>query len=209
MRASSLAWLPTFWLGTVSWVLFVVLLLSGLPLMVFYIPSVEDAYRSVKDIEHVVSFGWWLRAVHRLGAHVMVIDRDAAPRARVRHRRLQELRPTGRAAGMELGDWRRDAGRHAAAVVHRLPAAVGSAWRSGRSPSARASCPRRPSLGRCCARRSSAGATSARRRWSGSICSTSSCCRSPRPCCSATTCGASARTAGSRAARPSTRPPTS
>ena len=73
MRASSLAWLPTFWLGTVSWVLFVVLLLSGLPLMVFYIPSVEDAYRSVKDIEHVVSFGWWLRAVHRLGAHLMVI----------------------------------------------------------------------------------------------------------------------------------------
>jgi len=73
MRASSLAWLPTFWLGTVTWVLFVVLLLSGLPLMVFYIPSVEDAYRSVKDIEHVVSFGWWLRAVHRLGAHLMVI----------------------------------------------------------------------------------------------------------------------------------------
>ena len=73
MRASSLAWLPTFWLGTVSWVLFVALLLSGLPLMVFYIPSVEDAYRSVKDIEHVVSFGWWLRAVHRLGAHLMVI----------------------------------------------------------------------------------------------------------------------------------------
>jgi quinol-cytochrome oxidoreductase complex cytochrome b subunit len=73
MRASSLAWLPTFWLGTVSWVLFVLLLLSGLPLMVFYIPSVEDAYRSVKDIEHVVSYGWWLRAVHRLAAHAMVI----------------------------------------------------------------------------------------------------------------------------------------
>ena len=73
MRASSLAWTPTFWLGTISWVLFVVLLVSGLPLMVFYIPSVEDAYRSVKDIEHVVSFGWWLRAAHRLAAHLMVI----------------------------------------------------------------------------------------------------------------------------------------
>jgi len=74
MRASSLAWLPTFWLGTVSWVLFVVLLVSGLPLMVFYIPSVEDAYRTVKDIEHAVSFGWWLRAVHRLAAHLMIIS---------------------------------------------------------------------------------------------------------------------------------------
>jgi quinol-cytochrome oxidoreductase complex cytochrome b subunit len=73
MRAASLAWLPTFWLGTISWVLFVVLLLSGLPLMVFYVPSVGEAYRSIKDIEHVVSYGWWLRAVHRLGAHLMVI----------------------------------------------------------------------------------------------------------------------------------------
>jgi quinol-cytochrome oxidoreductase complex cytochrome b subunit len=73
MRTSSLAWVPTFWLGTVTWVLFLLLLLSGLPLMVFYIPSVGDAYRSVKDIEHVVSFGWWLRAMHRLAAHMMVI----------------------------------------------------------------------------------------------------------------------------------------
>ena len=73
MRTSSLAWVPTFWLGTVTWVLFLLLLLSGLPLMVFYIPSTGDAYRSVKDIEHVVSFGWWLRAVHRIGAHMMVI----------------------------------------------------------------------------------------------------------------------------------------
>jgi len=72
MLTTSLAWLPTFWLGTVSWVLFVVLLLSGLPLMVFYIPSVGDAYHSVEDIEYVVSFGWWLRAMHRLAAHLMV-----------------------------------------------------------------------------------------------------------------------------------------
>ncbi len=73
MRTSSLAWVPTFWLGTVTWVLFLLLLLSGLPLMVFYIPAIGDAHRSVKDIEHVVSFGWWLRAVHRIGAHMMVV----------------------------------------------------------------------------------------------------------------------------------------
>jgi len=73
MRTSSLAWAPTFWLGTVTWILFLLLLISGLPLMVFYIPSTGDAYRSVKDIEHVVSFGWWLRAVHRIGAHMMVV----------------------------------------------------------------------------------------------------------------------------------------
>ncbi len=73
MRATSLAWTPSLWLGTVSWVLFVSLLVTGLPLMVFYIPSTREAYPSVKDIEHVVSFGWWLRAAHRVGAHLMVI----------------------------------------------------------------------------------------------------------------------------------------
>jgi quinol-cytochrome oxidoreductase complex cytochrome b subunit len=54
-------------------VLFVLLLLSGLPLMAFYIPSTRDAYQSMKDIEHVVSYGWWMRASHRIAAHLMVI----------------------------------------------------------------------------------------------------------------------------------------
>jgi quinol-cytochrome oxidoreductase complex cytochrome b subunit len=41
-------------------------------LMFLYVPSVERAYQSVKDIEFVVSFGWFLRAVHRISAHLMV-----------------------------------------------------------------------------------------------------------------------------------------
>jgi cytochrome b-561 len=73
MRVTSLAWTPSFWLGTASWVLFVLLLVTGLPLMVFYVPSTREAYQSIKDIEHVVSFGWWLRAAHRIAAHLMVI----------------------------------------------------------------------------------------------------------------------------------------
>ncbi len=73
MRVTSLGWAPSLWLGTVSWVLFVALLVTGLPLMVFYIPSTREAYQSIKDIEHVVSFGWWLRAAHRVAAHAMVV----------------------------------------------------------------------------------------------------------------------------------------
>jgi len=73
MRVSSLAWTPSLWLGTVSGVLFLLLLVTGLPLMAFYIPSTKDAYHSIKDIEHVVSFGWWMRAAHRIAAHGMVI----------------------------------------------------------------------------------------------------------------------------------------
>ena len=45
----------------------------GLPLLFLYVPSVERAYQSVKDIEFVVTFGSWIRAVHRISAHLMVI----------------------------------------------------------------------------------------------------------------------------------------
>ncbi|HTO88284.1 MAG TPA: cytochrome b N-terminal domain-containing protein [Thermoanaerobaculia bacterium] len=68
----SLAWNYSFWLGTVSAALLFLLVLSGLPLLFLYIPSVERAYASVKDIEYVITFGSWIRAVHRISAHLMV-----------------------------------------------------------------------------------------------------------------------------------------
>jgi len=70
---ASMAWTYSFWLGTITAALFLLLVLSGLPLLFLYVPSVERAYQSVKDIEYVVSFGKWLRAVHRVAAHGMVI----------------------------------------------------------------------------------------------------------------------------------------
>jgi len=69
----SLSWGYSGWLGTVSGALFFLLVLSGLPLTFLYVPSVERAYQSVKDIEYIVTFGWWIRAVHRIAAHLMVI----------------------------------------------------------------------------------------------------------------------------------------
>jgi cytochrome b-561 len=68
----SLSFRYSFWLGTISAVLFGILCVTGLPLMFLYVPSVERAYQSVKDIEFVVSFGWFIRALHRLSAHLMV-----------------------------------------------------------------------------------------------------------------------------------------
>jgi|CXWL01.1.fsa_nt_gi quinol-cytochrome oxidoreductase complex cytochrome b subunit len=69
---ASLDWSYSFWLGTSSAALFLLLCLSGLPLLFLYVPSVERAYATVKDIEYVVAFGSWIRAVHRLSAHLMV-----------------------------------------------------------------------------------------------------------------------------------------
>ncbi|HEX4954701.1 MAG TPA: cytochrome b N-terminal domain-containing protein [Thermoanaerobaculia bacterium] len=70
---ASMAWSYSFWLGTVSAALLLLLVLSGMPLLFLYVPSVERAYASVKDIEYVVAFGSWIRSVHRLSAHLMVV----------------------------------------------------------------------------------------------------------------------------------------
>jgi len=69
----SMDWSYSFWLGTVSAALFLLLVLSGGPLLFLYVPSVERAYGSVKDIEFAVTFGSWIRSVHRVAAHLMVV----------------------------------------------------------------------------------------------------------------------------------------
>ncbi len=69
---ASLDWNYSFWLGTVSAALLLLLVVSGLPLLFLYVPSVERAYASIKDIEYAVTFGSWIRSVHRFGAHLMV-----------------------------------------------------------------------------------------------------------------------------------------
>jgi quinol-cytochrome oxidoreductase complex cytochrome b subunit len=56
----------------VSAALLLLLTLSGGPLLFLYVPSVERAYSSIKDIEFAVTFGSWIRSVHRMAAHLMV-----------------------------------------------------------------------------------------------------------------------------------------
>ena len=68
----SISWNYSFWLGTISAALFFILIVTGIPLMFLYVPSVERAYLSVKDLEFTISFGWFLRGLHRISAHLMV-----------------------------------------------------------------------------------------------------------------------------------------
>src|SRR5512138_759618 len=68
----SLSWRYSYWLGTISALLFLILCVTGVVLMFLYVPSVERAYLSVKDLEYTVSYGWFLRGLHRLAAHLMV-----------------------------------------------------------------------------------------------------------------------------------------
>jgi cytochrome b-561 len=69
----SIATSYSFWLGTISAVLLLILIATGLVLMFLYVPSVERAYPSIKDLEYAVSFGRFLRALHRIAAHLMVL----------------------------------------------------------------------------------------------------------------------------------------
>jgi quinol-cytochrome oxidoreductase complex cytochrome b subunit len=69
----SLSFGYSLWLGTVSAVLFLLLTITGVILMFLYVPSIERAYQSMKDIEHTVSFGWFIRGLHRIAAHLMVV----------------------------------------------------------------------------------------------------------------------------------------
>src|SRR5262249_29576907 len=72
VHKASLDWSYSFWLGTIAAALFLLLILSGGPLLFLYVPSVERAYASIKDLEYAITFGSWIRSVHRLSAHLMV-----------------------------------------------------------------------------------------------------------------------------------------
>ena len=63
----------TYYLGAVSLVLFVVLTLTGLYLMLYYHPSVPQAYHDMKELQFVVGNGVFLRNMHRWAAHAMVL----------------------------------------------------------------------------------------------------------------------------------------
>jgi len=63
----------TFGLGIILGFLFLIMLFTGLILMIYYTPSVETAYQSVKDIVNVVPGGRIIRNMHRWASQGMVI----------------------------------------------------------------------------------------------------------------------------------------
>jgi quinol-cytochrome oxidoreductase complex cytochrome b subunit len=53
--------------------LFVLQGVTGMFLMVYYVPSPEGAYASIQYIMNGVAFGWLIRGIHHWGASLMVI----------------------------------------------------------------------------------------------------------------------------------------
>jgi cytochrome b6 len=73
VREKSLRVRATYYLGSFTFLLFVVLTATGVLLMFYYHPAVPQAYRDMKDLRFVVSNGVFLRNLHRLAAQAMVL----------------------------------------------------------------------------------------------------------------------------------------
>lgn len=64
-----------FWftLGSLSLILFLIQGVTGIFLMLYYVPSPDKAYQTVEYIMNGVQFGWLIRGIHHWGATLMVL----------------------------------------------------------------------------------------------------------------------------------------
>ena len=63
----------TFGFGLISFFLLVITVISGILLMIYYNPSIENAYNSVKDLTYVVFAGKLVRNMHKWAGEGMII----------------------------------------------------------------------------------------------------------------------------------------
>ena len=73
VRAGDLRPSYTFCLGGLSLTAFLVLLLSGMLLLVYYQPTPDAAFSSILYLERQVFGGRYIRSLHRLSSHVFLI----------------------------------------------------------------------------------------------------------------------------------------
>jgi quinol-cytochrome oxidoreductase complex cytochrome b subunit len=68
LRASS-----TWGLGVIATILFIILTLTGILIMFYYVPSTEMAYDNIITLQTKVFYGQLMRNMHRWAAHGMVL----------------------------------------------------------------------------------------------------------------------------------------
>ncbi|MBI4386488.1 MAG: cytochrome b N-terminal domain-containing protein [Elusimicrobia bacterium] len=73
VRPRALEWTYTWGLGGISFLLYLILTVTGVLLMFYYRPTVELAYRDMKDLEFAVTLGTFMRNAHRWAAQAMVV----------------------------------------------------------------------------------------------------------------------------------------
>lgn len=73
IRQRAVRFTYTWGLGGISFLLFLILSVTGIILMFYYRPTVDLAYQDMKDLRFVVSLGMFMRNMHRWSAHAMVL----------------------------------------------------------------------------------------------------------------------------------------
>ncbi|MDM7916145.1 MAG: cytochrome b N-terminal domain-containing protein, partial [Candidatus Eisenbacteria bacterium] len=73
VNVRTLRFSTTWAMGMASLSFFLILVATGILLMVYYKPSIDQAYDSIKDIHYVVPTGRFIRNIHRWAAHLMVV----------------------------------------------------------------------------------------------------------------------------------------
>jgi quinol-cytochrome oxidoreductase complex cytochrome b subunit len=63
---------PLYILGGLVWLSWMVVIVSGIVLMVWYIPTTTGAYRSIQHITYDIPFGWLVRGMHKYGADMLI-----------------------------------------------------------------------------------------------------------------------------------------
>lgn len=64
-----------FWycFGGITFFLFLIQVVTGIILLIYYVPSVEKAYASVYFISYYAHYGWLVRSIHHWAANLVVI----------------------------------------------------------------------------------------------------------------------------------------
>ena len=73
VNRKSLRWNYSFGLGIIASILYGVLIFTGVLLMFYYVPSIERAYPTMKEIQLSIPLGQFTRNMHRWAAHGMVL----------------------------------------------------------------------------------------------------------------------------------------
>ncbi len=64
---------PLYWLGALTAIAFGLQVLTGLLMLIYYVPTTDQAYSSTQFIMKVVPLGWLLETVHLYGAYAMIL----------------------------------------------------------------------------------------------------------------------------------------
>jgi len=67
-------WMGWYYLGGVTMFFFVVQVITGVLLLMYYQPGEATSYESIRFLTTKVPFGWLIRSIHSWSAHLMIIS---------------------------------------------------------------------------------------------------------------------------------------